>query len=484
MGGDLQEPLGCLEMAATPHVSGTGRNGAERGAEYGFDERSFREALERHAAGEGSPEVIGVHATRRLGVLYGFVGTQCSDGLYKVRCFRESDSVLRKAVVEYGKPRVLDGREDKAISEAMRGFIQEAEVEEGEFARPCRRGVWPFRGYANPLSFDTWSPRFMEVGKMVRWLFTSKKQDVPPRAEIEAVLGVERPCFGTDEQGVSFTWLGHASVLVRLNGVNVLTDPVFGRRAFSLPWVGPKRHVDPPCLPEDLPRIDIVVISHDHHDHLDMDSVRRISACSPGARWYVPQGVEGMLRGVASNVRAMEWGEGEDEELEIAREGAGVGSFKRLVTVACVPSQHWGGRYLYDTCTRLWSGWVVSVGGKAFYYAGDTGFCKKEFLKIGRTFDVLLAAIPIGCYEPSWFMHPQHISPGEAVAVHEMVGAETSVAVHWGTYDMGSSEGFLSPKKDLEAALRERGVEDGRFMAVPPGRTVRCRDRLHDPPSQ
>lgn len=420
---------------------------------YGYNVDEFRDAL-RASAGQDA-EIVLIHKTRNLGILCGFVRE-----FREVRCFVESDSVLEKRILE--EERLLDGD-----MESIRRRVLEIEGREERFETPSRDTFLCIPYYANPSSFDTWMPRFFSIEAVTRWMFTRRMQKIPLREEIDARISVETPCFDSEMRGVSFVWLGHACVLVRLNGMTIITDPIFSERASFLSFAGPKRHVQPPCMPEELPVVDVVLISHDHHDHLNKDAVCRISARSPAARWFVPLGIDALLRrwGVG-NARGLTWG-------EEWKETVSVDGGRRMLSATCVPAQHWSARFGYDLFRRLWAGWVVSVDDRTFYYTGDTGFCRKEFLKIGLRFDVDLAAIPIGCYEPSWFMHPQHISPKEAVAVHRMTGAKQSVAVHWGTYAMGSSEGFFSPKEDLEREAAEKGVGDELVIAVP-GRLYRC----------
>lgn len=444
--------------------------------EYDFD--AFREELEDHTETDGESSVVHTHITQRLRVPYGFVGRELEDGRNEIRCFTESDSILVRKMVECREPLYV-AREDMEKKEWMSVVLRDIEESEERFSRPLTRKSMFMSYYMNPRSFDTWDAKLMNVKSVVKWLFTRKKPMIPSAAEIGCVLRVVKPSFGSEEHGISFTWLGHSSLLVRLNGINIITDPVFGDRASFLSFLGPKRHVQPPCTVEELPDIDIVFISHDHYDHLDVDAVRRINARSPAARWYAPLGVDKYLeeRGVR-NVKGMNWGSEDKTEGLVGKDAidnsGSVMDRKRSVSVTCVPAQHWGSRCGYDMLTRLWCGWVVSVDGKTFYYTGDTGFCRKEFLKVGLRFDIDLAGIPIGCYEPSWFMHGQHISPSEAVAVHRMVKARRSVGLHWGTYDMGSSEGFLRPQEDLQRAVEESGLQEGEFVVVSPGETKDC----------
>jgi len=236
----------------------------------------------------------------------------------------------------------------------------------------------------------------------------------------------------------SVTWIGHATMLVRMDAVTFLTDPMFSDRASPLSFAGPERLV-PPGVPLDaLPRIDFVVLSHDHYDHTDLPSIRALAA--RGARFIVPLGFGPLLReaGVVQ-VQELDWWDAVE---------AGP------VRVHCVPAQHFSGRGVSGGNRRLWAGWVVAGPTRRFYHAGDTGY-SPDFVEIGRRLGPIdLAAVPIGAYEPGAMMHAVHVNPEEAVQVALDVRATRAVGMHFGTFDLTDEPLDEPPTRFLAAAAR------------------------------
>ena len=224
---------------------------------------------------------------------------------------------------------------------------------------------------------------------------------------------MRRPAFvdvGTTPTSLHYTWLGHATNLVQIDGVNVITDPVWNERVSPISFTGPKRYRPPPARVDQLPPIDIAVISHNHYDHMDKPAIKELDAAFKSSKctfsvvpfadnlhWFVPMGLRATLIdwGV-SGERVTELSWGDVHEHTVARAAT-----KHTVRMLCVPAQHWSQRGLTDRFKTLWSGWAVLGEHHRFYFAGDTGFCRDEFEKLGRLYGPFdLAAIPIGCYEP------------------------------------------------------------------------------------
>jgi N-acyl-phosphatidylethanolamine-hydrolysing phospholipase D len=262
------------------------------------------------------------------------------------------------------------------------------------------------------------------------------------------------------------TWIGHASALVQAGGVSILTDPIFSERASPVSFLGPKRHVAPGIALAGLPHIDAVLISHNHYDHLDADSVRALAAQAGGPPLFiVPLGIKRWLAdaGISSAVELDWW--------QSARVGA--------VEVFLTPAQHWSGRSLGDRMETLWGGYAVFAPGFQWFFAGDTAY-SKDFADIherfaarhgaGRGFD--LALLPIGAYEPRWFMKAQHVDPGEAVRIHRDLGAEHSIGVHWGTFEL-TDESLDEPPRALARVARDAGLADDAFTVLAVGATRR-----------
>lgn len=252
------------------------------------------------------------------------------------------------------------------------------------------------------------------------------------------------------------TWLGHASVLLQMQGLNIITDPIFSTRASPLSWLGPSRRTPPALTPQTLPPIDIVLISHDHYDHLDLASLRALASQPGGSPLFVvPLGNADLLRETGiSRVREVDWW----QTLTLpARPGA------RSLQLTAVPVQHWSSRNpLRARNQRLWSGYVIGDGRRQALFAGDTGY-SEDFREIARRLGGIdFAMLPIGAYEPRDFLHPQHISPDEAVRIHRELGAKLSMGIHWGTFVL-SAEAIQQPGIALAAARQQQGVAEAEF---------------------
>ena len=257
----------------------------------------------------------------------------------------------------------------------------------------------------------------------------------------------------------AITWIGHATLLRRMGGVTVITDPHFSERASPFSFMGPRRRVPPPLKLKELPRVDVVLISHNHYDHLDESSVRGLNAQPGGApRFFVPLGLKPWFA---------EKGIGNVVELDWWRKSSYMG-----LTLNFTPTQHFSSRWVGDENKVLWGSWMVEHPTFRFYFAGDTGY-SADFAEIGRRFGPIdLAAIPIGSYEPRWFMGAMHVNPAEAVKIHQDLKARFSVGMHWGTFEM-TDESIDQPPKALATALKAAGISPKRFFLMKHGEVRR-----------
>ena len=252
------------------------------------------------------------------------------------------------------------------------------------------------------------------------------------------------------------TFVGHATFVVRTAQCVVLTDPVFTSHAGPFGRFGPRR-VRPPGIPlRDLPAAGVVLVSHNHYDHLQPQSLR---ACQTRGRplFVAPLGLGPYLSGLGlANVAELDWWE--------TKETAGA-------KITCVPAQHFSARTPFDRNRTLWCGFIVESGDTKIYFAGDSGY-SPQFAEIGRKSAGLdVALIPIGAYEPRWFMQPMHMNPEEAVRAHKDVRARISIGMHFGTFRL-TDEGIDDPLRALERAREDAGISAREFGVLDFGESL------------
>ena len=299
-----------------------------------------------------------------------------------------------------------------------------------------------------------------DFGDFLRWRRERAKMDIPGPEHYSFPLAENDPNFlshNRDQNTV--TWIGHATLLVQVEGYNILTDPHFSDRASPVQWAGPERVVPPGLALEDLPPIDVVVISHDHFDSLDEQTIKKLRQRPGGekTRFYVPLGLKNwfVIRGVERVIEMDWWDRQQDGDLQII----------------AVPVQHWSKRSIFSKNKTLWAGWVINARDFRFVFVGDTGYAP-HFEEIGAKlgpFD--LAAIPIGAYEPRWFMKKHHVNPEESVQIHKDIRSNRSVAIHWGTFIL-TDEPLDEPPKRLARALQKDRIPTKDFAVLQHGQTV------------
>ncbi len=307
------------------------------------------------------------------------------------------------------------------------------------------------------------------LGDFLRWQFEAARDGLPkppqtptPQVAPDLAFIAANASAGTLMQP-AVTWIGHATVLAQIGGINLLTDPAFSQRASPVSFIGPKRQQPPGVELAALPHIDVVLVSHNHYDHLDDASVRALNAQKGGAPLFVvPLGIKPWMaqRGIV-NVVELDWWQSHTV---------------RGVEVVLTPLQHWSGRGLTDRLDTLWGGYAVFAPDFHLYFSGDTGY-SKDFADIrqrfadrqrGGGFDIALIAI--GAYEPRWFMSTQHVNPAEAVQIHRDLNARRSLGVHWGTFNL-TDESLDEPPKALAEARRAAGVSEDDFFLLAIGET-------------
>jgi L-ascorbate metabolism protein UlaG (beta-lactamase superfamily) len=305
--------------------------------------------------------------------------------------------------------------------------------------------------------FNPHGPSPKSFSDLPKWWWQQLRGSATPWPKsVPAPAKVRLPDYVPADR-VAATFIGHATYLLQFAGGTVLTDPVFGSRAGPFGLFGPRR-VQPPALRlGELPRIDVVLVSHNHYDHLDLSALRWL-ARHRRPLIVAPLGLKAWLeaRDVA-NVVELDWWQSHFAANEFE--------------LTCTPAQHWSSRGPFDRCRTLWGGFWIKTAGSSVWFAGDTGW-GPHFAAVGARLGAPgLALLPIGAYEPRWFMEAVHINPDEAVRAHRAVGAKQSLAMHHSTFRL-TDEGIREPVQALAAARQAQGVAESAFCAPQVGETV------------
>jgi N-acyl-phosphatidylethanolamine-hydrolysing phospholipase D len=311
-------------------------------------------------------------------------------------------------------------------------------------------------GYRNPWP----SSPAHGFGSFLKWILTRKRRPTGP--DILRSVVPNSAISRLDDHALSVTWIGHSTFLIRSAGISVLTDPIWSERASPVPFAGPRRHTPPGVPLEELPPVNAVFISHDHYDHLDDATTRFLIDRYPLAKWITPLGVSAFFRKRgARDVIELDWWESY--------------SFGEI-SAFCTPARHFSGRYPWNRNATLWSGWVIGLGDRRVFFAGDTAF-HPDFADIAGRFGPLDAAIlPIGAYDPRWFMQAVHMNPEEAVAawsgIAETAGNDECVFIpsHWGTFRL-TDEPLDEPPRRLRNLWSRAGFSPERLWLLAPGET-------------
>ena len=251
------------------------------------------------------------------------------------------------------------------------------------------------------------------------------------------------------------TWIGHASVLVQYQGVNILTDPVFSDRASPFKTFGPKRYSPPGLAIDQLPKIDMVLLSHNHYDHCDLESLRQIGNAPT---YVVPLKNASLLQKAGiDGCQELDW----DQQTNV-----------NGINIIHTPSYHWSSRAINDRKEMLWGGYALTfANGFKFYFVGDSGWNERLFAEMGAQYGPFdLGLIPIGAYEPRDFMKAAHVNPEEAVQIKQTMGVKQAIAIHWGTFVL-TSEPVDEPPARLHSAMKQAGEDPAQFIALPVGGT-------------
>jgi L-ascorbate metabolism protein UlaG (beta-lactamase superfamily) len=292
------------------------------------------------------------------------------------------------------------------------------------------------------------------LADFLRWQRTSRATPWPKWVENRAVPDLPAHL---ESREIAITFVNHITYLVQFRGLNVLTDPVYSERVSPVPWSGPRRVRDPGLAFDALPRIDTVLVSHSHYDHLDLDTLQRLEA------EHRPL----FLTGLGNKAFLADHGLGNVHELDWWESIEHAGH-----RYTCTPAQHWSGRALSGRNRTLWGGFVVANARRQVYFAGDTGYSdhfKDIHRRCGR---VDVALLPIGAYEPRWFMRDMHMNPDDAVLAHLDLEGRLSIGTHYGCFQL-TDEGIDDPVRELAVALGRHGVDHRDFRVLETGETLR-----------
>jgi len=286
---------------------------------------------------------------------------------------------------------------------------------------------------------------------MLRWKLAGAAQRWPAMVPVTPAVPAARV------PGIRVTMVGHASLLIQAAGVNILTDPVWSQRASPFRFAGPTRVTAPGIAFADLPPIDVVLLSHCHYDHMDVATLRRLQAAH-APLMAMPLGNDAIVRAAIPDARCIvgDWW----DQLDL---GGGI-------STTLTPAHHWANRWPSDVRMALWAGHHLTTPAGTIWFAGDTGYGDgRLFADIrARLAAPDMALIPIGAYEPRWFMAAQHVDPAEAVRIFRDVAAKQALGIHWGTFQL-TDEAREAPRLALATALSAAGIPPRRFVAAHPG---------------
>jgi len=344
---------------------------------------------------------------------------------------------------------------------------------------------------------DSWTTyKVPTIGMLCKLFYSSSdmvfQTHIPSQEEIDKVFPIASVDWNAlrnpPKDKIQSTWIGHATTFVQMGGYNIITDPIFSKRCSAVQFAGPERYRRPACTIQDLcgedgVGIDIVLVSHNHYDHLDYNSVRTLAALAIETnrpmqfvvalglkRWferYVPDSTKG-----SNKVTEIDWhetysieGKGDDNS---GKDDAAA------INITGIPMQHWSNRHGFDKDKTLWCGFKVTTTGstpKNYLFSGDTGFFDGLY-EIGKRYGPFdLAAIPIGAYEPRWFMKEQHTNPGDAVKMMGAIQANRAFPIHWGTFAL-TVEPIMEPREGLGEAMDEVGKDRDTFAPSLIGETI------------
>ncbi|MGZ3410772.1 MAG: MBL fold metallo-hydrolase [Xanthobacteraceae bacterium] len=323
----------------------------------------------------------------------------------------------------------------------------------------------PFTYYDGPASDYFDGVRFLDpkhgmppkdFSELLRWYAERNKAEWPAWAPSPFA---DTPPRRVDDKTWRISYIGHASLLIQAGGLNILIDPVWSDRASPVRFAGPKRVNDPGIAFDNLPPIDVVLVSHNHYDHLDATTLLAL-ATPHRPRFVTPYGNDTIIRSYDGNIRpdALGWG----ERVVLSRD----------VAITFVPARHWSARGLLDRNKALWAAFVIETPAGKIYHVADSGYGDGHYFRDARAKygPFHLAILPIGAYEPRWFMADQHMNPDDAVKAFRDCGAQLALGHHYGTFQL-TDEAIDAPEIALDVARKAAGLTPEQFRLLKPGET-------------
>lgn len=301
--------------------------------------------------------------------------------------------------------------------------------------------------FCNPTLDQQFNPGLVDLFRMFREKRAPWPNSVPNQRPSKLP-----PTTSSDD--IRLTFVNHATFLIQIPDLNILTDPVWSRRASPFSWLGPKRVREPGISLDELPPIDLILISHNHYDHLDVRTLKTLN------RRFSPKvltawGDKTLVKSLGySNVHEMDWW----EEQKINPE----------TRITFTPSQHFSGRGLWDRYRSLWGSYYIHHGHRSVYFGADSGYSSHYADIKSRLGSPDIALLGIGAYEPNWFMKPIHMNPAEAVVAHRDLDAKLSIGMHYGTFPL-AAEGFDQPVRELHEALEKESIPQEDFIVLEEG---------------
>ena len=321
----------------------------------------------------------------------------------------------------------------------------------------------PVTDHFDGKQFHNYNPKdgTFSLGDVLKWQYYEFNENIKSLwpDEINDAPESLPPIKDRVYNGTKITFINHATTLIQTNGINIITDPIFSTRVSPLQWIGPKRYRKAGISLDDLPPIDYALISHDHYDHCDVYSLQELRR-KFNTKIIAGLGMDKFLKGFGvKNVHTLDWW----QKIQM-----------QDLAINFVPVIHWSGRYgLLGNNRTLWGGFVIETQQGNIFFAGDTAFARGEvFYQIKEHFkDFAAALLPIGAYEPRWFMAMHHINPEEAVKIHRIIDPKHSIAIHYGCFAL-STEGEGKPEEDLLSSIHKYKVQPSTFLILKHGESL------------